>query len=209
MRGQSDSSTLADVAVRLKKEGPMNSKPTRRLFWMPLLIALAMVTSACADAATPAAAPAPPATPVTAETAVSDEVYLARAQEALAAPTSTPAFWPTGMPPPTRGPTAVPVLRPIDEALCRQAGGRWVSIERGCVELPTRDAGKPCSDGGECQSGWCAANLTFEAAEDLLEQLPFGQPLLMTGICSGFTDPPHGDRTLLSGGRLLYQPPYE
>jgi hypothetical protein len=119
-----------------------------------------------------------------------------------ARPTATPAFWPTGMPPPTSGPTAAQ-LQPTDEVSCRQAGGRWsggVHWEPMCLEFPTTDAGRPCSDGSECQ-GWCDPNI--DGPEEMLAKQPAGVPLFMTGVCSEKAGlPPNDELYCLQNGEL-------
>lgn len=99
-------------------------------------------------------------------------------------PSMLPAFWPTGMPPPTRGPAAVKRAIPTDRETCLQMGGFWdipfcsgqvrpTSIpqpERSCWEVPTTDACQPCSDDSECE-GWCTVPTG-------------GQGSPMTGVCS-------------------------
>lgn len=131
-------------------------------------------------------------------------------------PTSTPAFWPTGVPRPTQGPTAVPLLRPADRASCQRQGGYWqqqntLNIPRGCYEVPAADAGKPCSDGSECQ-GWCDPNLGSdlpgELCPDWFDRVLHGQsaggcPPLMVGTCSRNAFPNPINRLLyLEGGEL-------
>jgi hypothetical protein len=104
-------------------------------------------------------------------------------------PTATPAFWPTGMPPPTRGPTAFRLPTPKDERSCKRAGGEWYEEfvfeigEPGCYRYRTTDAGKLCSDSGECL-GWCDPNLTWEGVVALPTSGPGGQTPMMTGTCS-------------------------
>jgi hypothetical protein len=122
--------------------------------------------------------PAPTGTPTSASTA---------------GPTATPAFWPTGIPRPTRGLTVVPLAMATDEPSCERMGGRWsggVHWEPMCLEFPTTDAGRPCSDGSECQ-GWCDPNL--DKPGELLKKQPARAPLLMTGICSKKTGLPPTD----------------
>jgi hypothetical protein len=84
-------------------------------------------------------------------------------------PSMLPAFWPTGMPPPTHRPAAVKRAIPSDKEACLEAGGFWdipfctglmrpTNIpppERFCWEVPTSDACRPCSDDSECE-GWCS-----------------------------------------------------
>jgi hypothetical protein len=96
------------------------------------------------------------------------------------APIGTPGFWPTGMPPPTRGPIAVKTVRPGDEVTCPQEGGGWfqqrVGIPYwGCYGGHSTDAARPCSDESECQ-GWCEANLSRERALELVLQRTRGVP---------------------------------
>jgi hypothetical protein len=129
---------------------------------------------------------------------------------ALEAPTSTPAFWPTGVPKPTAGPTAVGMRVPDNEAACLQQGGDWTTppcmqlspASSQCWNLPASDAGRPCSDSSECQ-GRCLANLTLEAASDLLVKQPEGQPPFMTGTCSSIVGPLEvGEPSTVRDGQL-------
>lgn len=187
----------------------MNSKLTRYFARAAQLIALAMVTIACAGAATSAASPAPPATPVTAETSVPDEVYLARAREALAAPTSTPAFWPTGMPPPTAKPAAAKPSPAFSRTECQRRGAEWfefVAFGPNCQHYPTSDGGPACSSSSECEAAWCDANLTTEIAEEILEQAG-GKPVFMTGTCPPIAIEVRCGRhtSVVEGGRLTLQ----
>jgi hypothetical protein len=120
--------------------------------------------------------------------------------------TSTPAFWPTGMPPPTPGPTAVWLSGTWDKAECLRRGAtwadRWVFGGPSCQGYPTADGGRVCSDGSECQAGWCDANLPVEAAEELLQR-PGAEPLLMTGTCLPETRETFcGGYARVEGGRL-------
>ena len=123
--------------------------------------------------------------------------------ESTPAPTSTPAFWPTGMPKPTLGPTALPLAMATDEPSCERLGGRWsggVHWEPMCLEFPTTDAGRPCSDGSECQ-GWCDPNVGRPG--ELLANQPAGLPLLMTGVCSDEAGlPPNDALYCLQDGEL-------
>jgi hypothetical protein len=127
------------------------------------------------------------------------------------APIGTPGFWPTGMPPPTRGPTAIKTARPGDEVTCLQEGGEWfqqrVGIPYwGCYGGHSTDASRPCSDESECQ-GWCQANLTRERALELATNRPAGEPLLMTGTCSGSRWPKGNDiaAEVLDGQLVAYE----
>ncbi len=55
-----------------------------------------------------------------------------------------------------------------------------------CQSYPVSDGGRVCSDGSECQSGWCDANLPVQAAAALLKRAG-DQPVLMTGTCLATT----------------------
>jgi hypothetical protein len=130
----------------------------------------------------------------------------------LTAHTSTPAFWPTSVRRPTAGPRAASMHVPGNEAECLRLGGDWskppcTQLAPGparceCWNLPASDAGRPCSDSGECQ-GWCDPNLTPEAASELLARQPEGQPLFMTGTCSSVVNPHEiGEPSTVRGGQL-------
>ncbi len=159
----------------------MNSKLTGRLFWVLLLIALSVVISACADAETPVAS------------------------DALIAPTSTPAFWPPGMPPPTARPAAVKPSVAYNRTECQSRGAKWYEepvFGPNCQNYPTLDGGQACGSSSECEAAWCDANLTAERADEILEQAG-GKPVFMTGTCPRITHEVWcRRRTSVEGGRL-------
>jgi hypothetical protein len=129
-------------------------------------------------------------------------------------PTSTPAFWPTGIPPPTRGPAAVERNRPMDESVCIRLGGTWSAFmcagrfdALGCYRVPTSDAGRPCSDDSECQ-GWCDPNLTEATMrEEWARRGQTAAPLPITGTCSRIAWPHTGDMpTSVEDGIAIMHP---
>ena len=64
---------------------------------------------------------------------------------------------------------------PTDQAACEQRGGRWGAAGLNptpVCNLPTKDAGKVCRDGSECESGACIADLTPAQKTHLPQQLP-------------------------------------
>lgn len=68
-------------------------------------------------------------------------------------------------------PTPVITTTPTDKESCEALGGRWGTIglqpEEEC-NLPTSDAGKECSDWGDCE-GACIADLSQEDLEEAPE----------------------------------------
>jgi hypothetical protein len=148
---------------------------------------------------------APVATPALVQT---DTSAFRRATTPTAGSTPTPAFWPTGMPPPTRGPEAAKPEFSTDEQTCQQADGWWgpalcpnLDAKQYCWEVPTTDAGRRCSDSSECE-GWCDANLRWDEARAMLDGARDRGGVLMTGTCS----PVAGERSLnmmwVQDGRL-------
>lgn len=83
--------------------------------------------------------------------------------EPTAAPTSTPVPAPAETPVPLSPdvrPTPNPAPLPTHEQDCLKQGGTWgpqgISAEDVC-DLPTTDAGQPCTDSSQCE-GLCFAN---------------------------------------------------
>jgi hypothetical protein len=113
--------------------------------------------------------------------------------------------WPTGMPPPTRGPAAVKRLIPNDKETCLDKGGFWdrpfcsglmrptdiPPPEGSCWEVPTSDACRPCSDDSECE-GWCSVP-------------PGGQGPPMTGVCSPAARQWQWKRAAILNGQVVEQ----
>jgi hypothetical protein len=128
--------------------------------------------------------------------------------------TSTPGFWPTGMPTPTPALAAVKLPFPEDEVTCRKNGGTWrPKMLPDCtwceVSIPTNDGGRLCWDVSECQ-GSCNPNLTAAASQELEKLLGSGDPLpLMIGTCSAYLRGCGGIGWSLHDGKPEYRPPYE
>jgi hypothetical protein len=154
---------------------------------------------------TPLATPGTPSPTSVVRVVVGIWVGTPLATPGTPSPTSTPAFWPTGMPRPTAGPTVV--LGPADRSMseCLKRGGTWFDqVPPGgagpCQHYRTTDGGRICSNGRECEEGWCDANLPVEVAEELLKRAG-NEPVLMTGTC--FPERLWcGDHSIVDGGAL-------
>jgi hypothetical protein len=187
------------------------TRPTQDLGPRPALCIVA-ATIALLLAGCPASLGAPGASQSPTKTNVpptATPVELLRREGPLITPTycssDRPTFWPTGVPPPTRGPAAVKRAIPADKETCLQMGGFWdipfcsgqmrptdaPPPAQSCWEVPTADPCRPCSDGTECE-GWCSVPTG-------------GQEPPMTGMCSPIARQWQWKRAAILNGQVVEQ----
>jgi hypothetical protein len=94
---------------------------------------------------------------------------------------------------------ALPSLAHADEEECTQKGGQWMGEKHGrgrasgCA-MPVEDAGRKCSDGAECTSGFC---IVKKDEDEDTGPRDCGS----SGECYGFNSPPKGCHAFFEHGK--------